>query len=254
MNKKEKTIVLIIILCIVTIILLIFFIKILNQSVGNYKDDNIISYEDIFYDRLNNIRIDAKMADINIKVSDNNISKVTVYDKNDTEVKVIDNNLIINSNTKRCRYICFNIKKPTIEISLPKDFKNLIKINGEYGNIKIGEFDFGEYNIDLELGKIDIVSGLNIKIDNEMGVTNITNVYNKIEAKNELGDIKIKNLLIREDSIIENELGKIVINNTSDIYIDAKTELGKININKNNRYSNVVLTLKNDMGNINVKN
>lgn len=42
------------------------------------------------------------------------------------------------------------------------------------------------------------------------------------------------------------------INETNDIYIEAKVDLGKSNISRNNRNSQVTLELECDCGNINV--
>lgn len=44
------------------------------------------------------------------------------------------------------------------------------------------------------------------------------------------------------------------IGETNDIYIDAKTDLGEVKVNRNNRYSEITLEIENDCGDIKVEN
>ena len=61
------------------------------------------------------------------------------------------------------------------------------------------------------------------------------------------GNAEIDTLSINENSNIEVDLGNIEIGSTNDIYIDASVDLGKTNINNNNRNSSVTLKVKCDL-------
>ena len=84
--------------------------------------------------------------------------------------------------------------------------------------------------------------------------TKIEVVLNKCEIINDCGDIKIQNLYIQEFSNINSSLGDIKIGNTNEIYVDAKTDLGDLKINTNNRYSETILKIKNSCGDIKIEN
>ena len=101
----------------------------------------------------------------------------------------------------------------------------------------------------VNLGKIK-----NATIECSYGEIKIEEVLNKCEIEADCGNVDIDRLWINENSSIKAELGNIDINETSDIYIDANVDLGKTNIGKNNRSSNIVLKLVCDCGNINVRN
>lgn len=79
------------------------------------------------------------------------------------------------------------------------------------------------------------------------GNIEISEVLGKCELKADCGNVEINNLLIKEDSSIEADLGNIEIRGTNDIYIDSSVDLGRTNINKNNRNSSVTLKIKCDL-------
>ena len=66
--------------------------------------------------------------------------------------------------------------------------------------------------------------------------------------------MKIKNIELKENSKIKNDLGDVKIGNTNDIYIDANVDLGEYKINKNNRYAESTLKIDVNCGDIKVEN
>ena len=67
-------------------------------------------------------------------------------------------------------------------------------------------------------------------------------------------NIKIDKVQIAEDSYIKSDYGDVRIKETNDIYIDAKTDLGDVKINTNNRHSEITLKIEGDCGDIKVEN
>ena len=61
-------------------------------------------------------------------------------------------------------------------------------------------------------------------------------------------------MTINKDSSIKNNLGSIKIGSTNEIYIEAKTDLGDVKVNNNYKKSDITLNLKNNCGDIKVNN
>ena len=77
---------------------------------------------------------------------------------------------------------------------------------------------------------------------------------NKCDIKADCGNVEVDTISIKENSTIKADLGNIDINNTNDIYIDADVDLGKTNINKSNRNSEIILKINCDCGNVTINN
>ena len=85
-----------------------------------------------------------------------------------------------------------------------------------------------------------------------MGNTEVGTILNKCNIDTDCGNITIDNLEIKENSTIKSDLGDVEIKETNDIYIDAKVDLGHVEINNNNRNSDITLKIDSDCGNVKV--
>lgn len=99
----------------------------------------------------------------------------------------------------------------------------------------------------VKLGKIK-----DAKIECDYGNVEIKEVLNKCDISADCGNVQIDRISIKENSNIKADLGNIEINDVNDIYIEANVDLGKKNVAKSNRNSDVVLKLFCNCGNINV--
>ena len=72
--------------------------------------------------------------------------------------------------------------------------------------------------------------------------------------ENDCGDIEVNNINLNKNSYIKDEYGDIKIGNTNELYIDAKTNLGKVKIKNNYHKSDITLKIENDCGDIEVNN
>lgn len=82
----------------------------------------------------------------------------------------------------------------------------------------------------------------------------IEEILNKCDIKADCGNIEIDKLLIKEDSILKADLGNVVINETTDIYVEADVDLGKTKINQSNRNAEVTLSVSCNCGNVVINN
>lgn len=129
---------------------------------------------------------------------------------------------------------------------------NKVVIINKYGDIKLNKAK--EADIKQSAGEVKVESVNDIIVKNNYGDIKITNVYNHISADEDCGDIKIENLTINENSSIKNNLGSIKIGSTNEIYIDAKTDLGDVKVNNNYQKSDITLKIENNCGDIKVDN
>lgn len=129
---------------------------------------------------------------------------------------------------------------------------NKVNIVNKYGDIKLKKAK--EANIKQSAGEVKVESVDDIVVKNNYGDIKITNVYNSINAEEDCGDVKIDNLTINKNSNIKNNLGSIKIGSTNEIYIDAKTDLGDVKVNNNYQKSDITLKIENDCGDIKVNN
>lgn len=129
---------------------------------------------------------------------------------------------------------------------------NKVTVNNSYGNIKIDEAS--EVNVKESAGDVKVGTVKSAQIENNYGDITVENITDSLDISDDCGDIKIDHLNLEKDSHIVNNLGDIKIGSTNDIYIDAKTDLGDVKINNNNHKSDITLKLENDCGDIKVNN
>lgn len=99
----------------------------------------------------------------------------------------------------------------------------------------------------VKLGK---VKNANIKCS--FGNVQIAEVLNKMEVSADCGNVEVDKVSIKENSNIKADMGNIIIDEVNDIYVEAEVNLGKTNIGKNNRDSDIMLKLVCKCGNVRV--
>lgn len=293
-KNKVLTIILIVILSILVVGLTWLMINLLNgkTKVDNFKLFSSASKELVVDETYNlsfsKIDISSESGDVYIKESSNDEIKVIIYgEKENTTVTTTNNELVISAKSTFCIGFCFN-RSSKIEVYLPKDYQNTIKVNSQYGDIEIANFENATLKISEECGNVSVISADiaeinneygNIKlgkaneanisasagdieigtiydaiVENKYGNIEIEKVLNYLDISNDCGDIEIDNLVLNKNSKIKDDFGDIEIGNTNNIYIDAKTDLGNVDIKNNYPKSEVTLTIKNNCGDIEVDN
>lgn len=263
MKNKGLIIAMIILLTIIVFLLIMFLVVCLsggnNLKIGlfNYGSKNII-YDNTFEpEEIKNIEIKNDAGDIIFKESENDYIQVVLYGKNADETKVTLNNGMLNIDyTKKVSFafINFGTVKNDIIIYLPANYENNIKIENDYGDCEI--IDLANANVDIECnaGNVNVGKIKNATVKCDYGKIKIKEVLNKCDLDADCGDIEIETISIKENSNIKANLGNVNISKANDIYIDAKVDLGKMNINNNNRHSEITLKINCDCGNITVNN
>ena len=214
-------------------------------------------YKKVVYDQtfetIKDIKIDANMGNINLKYSLDDTIRVEIASK-EKYVEVNDNDDVLEIKVKgpKCKFMCFNARASRVTVYLPKNYANKVSANLDMGDIHVANFKKLSLSVDNDMGdvKIDGVANLTGKVS--MGDFKVKNIYNYVNIKNNMGDIRITNLNINKNSTIKNNMGDIKITKTNDIYIDAHVSMGDVKVKKNNRKGKYELKIKCDMGDIKV--
>lgn len=288
---KNKKLRIFIIIMIILFILGIISSHVLNNLKSRYRNfyevGNELVLEQTYNTVFNKINIETKMSDIEIKHSIDNNVKVIVYGENDY-VNLTEKNNKLYIDIKEKNFIAFDFYKyiSKIEIYLPMWYENLIRIDNEFGDIKIDEFNNSNLDIEQEYGNIlsmgvdfikvennygdveltkankarvtaksgDVKVGVvkNLEVINEYGDIEIQTITEYLKLNNNMGDININKLEIEENSFINIKYGDIKIDSINEIYVAAKTEHGDIDIKTNYKEAETVLKIHNDMGDIEI--
>ena len=272
MNKIIK-ILLIVILTIIAIGLS-FFLYAFIQKDYDFNFSAFFSHEsntlidNKIFDSINNISIKSDVADIYIKNNVDNNYRVEIYSDNEKNhsIDVIDNNLNIAFDSGSN---IFFAKSSRIVVYIPTTFNNNITINNTTGDIKVESFEFANINVESTTGdtNIDSVNSLNYKnstgdldinvindliVDSKTGDIDVNNINKKLNIKTKTGDIKIDTINLNEDSYIDSNVGDININNANNIYIETESRVGDAKVNNRDRFSQITLHIKTDVGDIRV--
>ena len=266
MKNKGLIISLIILLVVVVIFLILVLVASLTGRLSfangtmnlGTKNASIIFDQKYEMQEINDLEILAKSGDIKIERTQEENIRVAVYGENseDLEVSLNENKLKIDytkyKNDNKFLFLKFGNYKNYITIYIPSYYSNSIKIVNNYGNCEIEDLENATIDIDCDCGNVELGKVKNAKIKCDYGNVEIEHVLNKCDIKSDCGNVEIEKLEIKENSSIRSDLGNIEIGEINDIYVEADVDLGKTNISKNNRNSEITLTIKCDCGNVNI--
>lgn len=282
----------IILLTIIAICLIAFMINVINNQNAfrgffkSYKTSEELVINENYDNNFEKISIDSKASNIYVYSTEENEIKIKYYGVKDEVSISTENNVLKVSTFENNKF--FNTKVSKTEIYVPKTYDKLIEIKNNYGNIEIGEFENSTISIEEDYGNVKVENAKDITIQNNYGdislgdaesatlnescgdikikkvnkviVENkygdivIDNVEYSLQIEDNCGDVEIKNINLKENSYIKNNLGDIKILNTNEIYFDAKTNLGDTKINNNYNKSEITLKIQNDCGDIEINN
>lgn len=246
---EEKNNFSVIITALVIVIIVAFVVSYFKAK--NYHPEDTLVLDETY--ELKDIIIKSNAANINIKNTDEEIIKVKIYgDESRTTVEDYDK-LSIESNIKTFKFLSFN-KAATIEIYLPKDYDNKIKIEDDYGNLTIDSFIDSTFDIELDAGKVKMKEVSNLKLDVNAADVEISKINKKFDIEVDAGNVEIGEIDIEEDSSIEIDAGNVEIGKTNKIAIDTETDVVEVKINNNYSDSKVHLNISMDIGNISIDN
>jgi len=260
MSKFIKT--LVVIIGVILIALVVFFGVMLIKHNFNIKDmfSNIESTELIAEKELNfskKISLETNSGTIEVRESDDDKMKVELYSSHAKSYSINEEDTIsINIKESKLGFFkrLFNHEIAKIVLYLPVDYDGDINIKNSVGSVKVYNFVDARVNIDSDVADVKIkeVKDLDVKVN--VGDVRVDLINNSLNANINIGDLNIKELLIKEDSSIKLDVGSVYIKNTNDIYINSKVNTGNINVKNNNRYSDLTLKVKVNVGDINIDN
>ena len=293
-NKKWIVALIILLTILMVVLTITFVVLLKNGSAFKkfkigLQSSNELIIDKTYEEKFNMIMIEASTSEIFIKKSDGDTVRAIIYGKKeDTKVETTLDAFQLKISEESCIGFCFQQKAAKVEIYLPADFNGNIAIKNEYGDIFVDEFLNAQMNIEEDCGDVKILGGNIIKVDNNYGdieieksnvstikedcgdviISNahdvtvensygnikIQSVDNYLHLKNDCGDIEINNIHLKKNSYIKDDYGDIKIGATNELFIDAKTDLGKVKINNNYNQSDIILKIENDCGDIEVNN
>lgn len=282
----------IILLTIIVICLIVFMINVINNQNGfrvffkSHKTSEELVINENYDNNFDKISIESKASNVYVYSTEENEIKLKYYGIKDEASISTENNVLKVSTFENNKF--FNTKVSKTEIYVPKTYDKLIEIKNNYGNVEIGEFKNSTINIEEDYGNVKVENAKDITtqnnygdislgdaesatlnescgdikikkvdkviVENKYGDIVIDNVEHSLQIEDNCGDVEIKNINLKEDSYIKNNLGDIKILNTNEIYFDAKTNLGDTKINNNYNKSEITLKIQNDCGNIEINN
>lgn len=263
MNNKGLIITLIILLIIVIILLIAFLGLSINGKIGlqkwNAKKSKQVIFDNSYeMSQVGSLEILSAAGDIKFEESTDGKVRVVVYGENEEELQVSLNGNQLNVDFAQYRhrkfFLGFRFYSNDIMIYLPKDVAHEISVKANYGDIKAIDLPNSTMNIREDCGDVILGKMKNVFVKNSYGDIKIAEISNKVEIESDCGDVKIGSVNLMENSSIVNSLGDIKIGQTNEIYMDAKTELGEVKINHNDRHADIILKIQNSCGDIKVGN
>ena len=244
----------------------------------------VIIYDNTF-EKIASINVDVTSYDVELKESNNDTIKVEISGSKKNQdkfhIEEENGNLTINENgSSVCIGFCLD---GTITIYLPNqdiayhhksssgniysdiDLGSVV-INTTSGDITLKNINDGtvsstsgninirnanKLNVSATSGDISLDEPKNIIANTQSGNIKVRSITSKMDITTTSGDINISSLSIKEDSKAEAKSGNIDIKLDKDVFIDATTRSGNIDIDNTN--TNPTLIIKTTSGDITAK-
>ena len=244
----------------------------------------VIIYDNTF-EKIASINVDVTSYDVELKESNNDTIKVEISGSKKNQdkfhVEEENGNLTINENgSSVCIGFCLD---GTITIYLPNqdityhhksssgniysdiDLRSVV-INTTSGDITLKNINDGtvsstsgninitnanKLNVSATSGDISLDEPKNLVANTQSGNIKVRSITSKMDITTTSGDINISSLSIKEDSKAEARSGNIDIKLDKDVFIDATTRSGNIDIDNTN--TNPTLIIKTTSGDITAK-
>lgn len=249
-----------------------------------FFEKSVIIYDNTF-EKIASINVDVTSYDVELKESNNDTIKVEISGSKKNQdkfhVEEENGNLTINENgSSVCIGFCLD---GTITIYLPNqdiayhhksssgniysdiDLRSVV-INTTSGDITLKNINDGtvsstsgninirnanKLNVSATSGDISLDEPKNLVANTQSGNIKVRSITSKMDITTTSGDINISSLSIKEDSKAEAKSGNIDIKLDKDVFIDATTRSGNIDIDNTN--TNPTLTIKTTSGDITAK-
>lgn len=263
MRNRGLIITLIVLISILIIILVAFLwlclsgkFKMINWK--GKKSNQVIFDTNYELSEVESLEILSTAGDIYLKESTDETIRVVAYGENEANLAVdFEKNQLKVDYTKyqqKKMFFGFHFSSNDIVVYLPKTYEKDIQIKANYGDIEVIDLEKATVDIEEDCGDVVLGKVKNAFVKNHYGDIKIAEIGNQVLVESDCGDVKIGSVKLAEDSKITNSFGDIKIGQTNEIYIEAKTDLGDVKVNKNERHAEITLKIENDCGDIKVEN
>lgn len=261
--KNKGLIISLIIILFVIIIGLIAWLYLSLSGKFNFtklgkKSNEVIFDTSYELETVESLEIISDLGDVKFEESMDDKIRVIAYGENNEDLRVSSENnrlKIDYSNYTNSGFgFNFNFCTNDIIVYIPQNYDKEINLELAYGDVEIIDLENATINIKEDCGDIKLGKVKNLSVENDYGDVKIESILNKFSIDSDCGDVKIDSIAIKEDSSIKSSYGDVKIGETNDIFIDSKVDLGEVKVAKNNRYSEVTLTIEADCGDVKVGN
>jgi len=211
-----------------------------------YGDKNYIKHNMV----NNTLKVDVESKSCIGICFKNSIAKVEIYLPKDYINNIDINNRYGDISVGEFNKASINVVSNAGDVDISGG--GSVKIVNDYGDIYIGQADV--LNIEASAGDIDIDEVKEVTVENDYGDIKIDNVFGYLNVDADCGDISIRNVELYKNSSIKSDFGDVYIGGTNQIYIDAKSNLGDVKVKNNYRDSELELKIENSCGDVEVVN
>ena len=206
---------------------------------------------------LKEINIDFNTCDVEIKHSEDEKIKISIYSDRDGKYSIDvdeEGTAKVELNEKKLKFWkrLFNHKISRVVVLLPKDYEGNIKINGDVGDINVGDYQFSILDTKLNVGDIYVDGIKDATLDLDVGSIKVKKAYSHFDIKLNTGDVRMKEATVLVDSSITVDVGSVRIEETNDVKIEGNVDVGKVNVKYNTETALINLNIKTNVGDINV--
>lgn len=219
---------------------------------------NLVKEEEFDASEVEKIKVNIKAGKLKIVGTETSedskiVAKLYAKEENWIDLRDEEDSIEIEDRSDECHFFCLNWDSISVELFVPKDYAGEFNIETSYGDVEIGDFEFASVRLDSSAGDVEIGSIKDINAELSAGNFELGNCYGYARIDNSMGNVEIDRLDITKNSEIELSMGNVEIKHVGDVRVEAKTDMGNSSVENGNPKSDVVLRIKNSMGNITVR-
>jgi len=236
-----------------------------------FSSKSKLVHDEEITEKIDNIIVSTKSADIEIEENETDIIKVKFYGDEDNKISVDKTNNTLNisdDSNNFCIGFC-NYATQKLIISIPKSTLTKLELKTASGDINV-PINLTNVNLKTISGDINLFQAINAKVETTSGDMKITEVEylnaktisgevevgfikKQCDIKTTSGDIDLDVINLLENSKITTISGDVEIDKNQNSYIKTETISGEVEVRNNNRYADSELTIKTTSGDIEVE-
>ena len=231
-------------------------VSVLDFSNANF--DINANMGDISVTQANSLSIASDMGDVSI----GDVCKLTVtQDMGDIEVANVTEKVSIDSEMGNVSIEKLNLVKDS-KIILSLGDLEITSITNAYvdATTDLGDIEIKNNNreaayvltVESDMGDVRIGTVRELDAVLDLGNLEVTSITESLSIEADMGKVSLDEVHLLSDSTITLSLGDLDIKRLSNAYVDAKTDLGDIDVENNDRNAPYTLTIKNDMGDVTI--